>query len=444
MKKFLFFAIILFVFNYSNAQKISTVAGNGSQGYGGDGGQATLASLYNPAGLAVDSVGNIYIADYDNNVLRKVTYSTGDISTIAGNGTAGYSGDGGLATAAELWGLYGVALDKAGNIYIADGHNDVIREISKSTGFISTIAGNGTAGYSGDGSAATSAELNGPTGIAFDASGNIYICDDGNNVIREVNTSTGVISTISGNGTAGYSGDGGAATSAELNSPHGITLDPSGNIYIGDANNNVVRKVTKASGIISTIAGNGTAGYTGDGAAATSAELSAPGKIALDKTGNMYIADANNNVIRLVTTATGLISTVAGNGTASFSGDGGPATIAELDFTTDVVLDASDNIYIADQFNNRIREVSSLALGVESIITKDNTSVYPNPVTSIINIETGGQKFKEIIITDMLGRQVYDQPYNNQIDLSDLRSGVYILILKDNIGNFYRNKIVKQ
>jgi trimeric autotransporter adhesin len=219
------------------------VAGNGTQGYSGDGGPATSAELSAPSGVAVDTAGNIYIADLENFRVRKVTASTGKISTVAGNGTQGYSGDGGPATSAELFYSWGVAVDTAGNNYLADIVLNRIRKVTASTGIISTVAGNGTYGFSGDGGPATSAQIYDPYGVAVDIAGNFYIADVGNLRIRKVTASTGKISTVAGNGTAGYSGDGGPATSAELYQSQGVAVDTAGNIYIADTVNNRIRAV---------------------------------------------------------------------------------------------------------------------------------------------------------------------------------------------------------
>jgi hypothetical protein len=339
---------------------INTVAGEGTAGYSGDGGLATNAELYFPADSAIDASGNIYIADTWNYRIRKVNASTGIITTIAGNGTEGYSGDGGQATSAELNAPSSVALDSAGNIYIADSDNNRVRKVTVSTGIITTVAGNGTKGYSGDGGPATSAELDtvyGPgAAVALDSSGNIYIADQFNNRIRKVTVSTGIITTVAGNGTAGYSGDGGAATSAEINGPDGVALDGSGNIYIADIYNYRIRKITVSTGIITTVAGDGVNGFAGDGGPATSAAIGEPGHIAVDAAGDIYIPD-NDYRVRKVTASTGIISTLAGDGTLGFSGDGGPGTAAELYFPMGVGVDSGGTIYIADRDNNRIRAV---------------------------------------------------------------------------------------
>jgi trimeric autotransporter adhesin len=337
---------------------ISTVAGTGSYGYSGDGGIATSAALTYPLGVAIDASGNIYIADTYNNRIRMVTKSTGIISTVAGTGSSSYRGDGGLATSAELSSPRGVAIDASGNIYIADIGNNRIRMVTKSTGIISTVAGTGSSGYRGDGGLARLALLNSPRGVAIDASGNIYIADTDNRCIRMVTKSTGIISTVAGTGSSSYSGDGGLATSAKLYYPYGVAIDASGNIYIADAGNNRIRMVTKSTGIISTVAGTGSSGYSGDGGLAISAQLYDPSGVAFDASGNIYIADTINHCIRMVTKSTGIISTVAGTGSYGYSGDGGLATSTALRSPEGVAIDASGNIYIADTKNQRIRMFS--------------------------------------------------------------------------------------
>jgi hypothetical protein len=362
---------------------INTIAGNGFVTYSGDGGQATSAGLSYPSNVAVDASGNIYIADFYNSVVREVNADSGVITTVAGNGTNGYSGDGRQATDAELSSPAGVAVDAAGNLFITDSGNNVIRKVS--SGVITTIAGNGTAGYSGDGLQATRAELDTPEGVAVDAPGNLYIADSGNNVIRKV--SGGLITTIAGDGNYGYSGDGHSATAAELGGPTGVAVDAPGKIYIADAGNNVIRRVSL--GQISTIAGGGTpSSGNGDGGPATAAELSSPAGVAVDSAGNLYIVDAGSNTIREV--AGGVITTFAGNGSSGYSGDGGTASGAEFDNPVGVAVDVSGNVYIADAGNNVVREVPISIAGAQSvtvtpailIITADGLSKsYGNEIT---------------------------------------------------------------
>ena len=334
-------------------QVIVTFAGNGgTPGFGGDGGPATAASLEYPEGLCADASGNIYFTDYYNYCIRKVN-PLGIISTFAGiGGSSGFSGDGGQATAAQLLMLEGVSIDGSGNIYIGDELNDRVRVVS-SAGIISTFAGISGGGFSGDGGQATAARLALPAFTYEDGSGNVYINDDENYCIRKVNSS-GVINTFAGiGGVSGFSGDGGQATAAKLNKSGHICIDGSGNVYIPDIHNNRVRKVTPA-GIISTFAGGGPA--LGDGGPATAAQLSYPFDLCMDAAGNLYIADAGNNRVRMVNPA-GIITTIAGTGIAGFAGDGGPPTAAQLYGPEGICMDGSGNMYISDNANNRVRKI---------------------------------------------------------------------------------------
>jgi trimeric autotransporter adhesin len=369
---------------------IITVAGSGTCGYSGDGGAATSAKLCSPSAVAVDASGNIYIADTGYGYIRKVNTTTGFISTVAGNG-APYSSSG-PATSTGVGIALGIAVDASGNIYIADSSDSRVLKVNAATGVMNSIAGTGTAGYSGDGGPATSAYLDAPAGLSLDTGGNLYIASSGDSRIRKVNPA-GTISTVAGTGTAGYSGDGGAATSAELNLPEGVYVDASGNIYIADWENNRIRKVNTA-GIITTVAGTGTAGYSGDGGAATSASLNLPQGVYVDASGDIYIADGANNRIRKVNGTTQTITTVAGNGTAGYSGDGGIATSAELNFSGfgmgSVYVNAAGTIYISDNDNNRIRAVGPVAnaLGI-TIATSGSPSVYGSPVTFTAAVPSG-------------------------------------------------------
>ena len=324
----------------------------------------------------------MYIADNGNTKIRLVT-STGIITTIAGTGDVGSNGDGGAATSALLNNPKGVSVDISGNMYIADFGNNKIRMVS-SAGIITTIAGTGDGGSSGDGGAATSARLSGPSGVSVDISGNVYIADYSNGKIRLM-TSTGIITTVAGTGTDGSSGDGGAATSAQLNGPYGVSVDIYGNVYITDTFNNKIRMVTSA-GIITTVAGTGDVGFSGDGGAATSAQLDYPYGVTVDISGNVYIADYFNHRIRMVTN-TGIIATFAGSGSSDgffglwsggSTGDGGPATAALLYYPSGVSVDIVGNVYIADTDNHKIRIVTNAG-----IIT---LSHCPLPTTPLISV----------------------------------------------------------
>ena len=331
---------------------ITTVAGNGIGGYSGDGGPATSAQLNWPYGLAVDGQGSLFIADTFNYRIRKVS-SDGVITTVAGNGVRGYSGDGGPATSTSLHYPHGVAVDGQGNLFIADHGNYRIRKVSPD-GIITTVAGNGVYGYSGDGGPATSAQLSNTYGLAVDGQGNLFIAEYCR--IRKVGPD-GIITTVAGNGTPGYSGDGGPATSAQLNrSIIGVAVDGAGNLFIADHGNYRIRKVSP-DGIITTVAGNGVWGYSGDGGPATSTSLHYPHGVAVDGQGNLFIADYGNYRIRKVS-SDGIITTVAGNGNGGYSGDEGPATSAQLNMPTAVAVDGQGNLFISDSYTNRVRKVS--------------------------------------------------------------------------------------
>lgn len=339
-------------------QLMTTIAGNGTAGYSGDGGIATQSQLSSPAGISVDALGNIYIADRVNNRIREVDAGSKVIYTVAGTGSVGYSGDGSNAKNAALNNPSGVAVDAMGNIYIADAGNNCIRKVTASTGIINTIGGTGTPGFSGDGGPATAAQLYSPIGLALDLSGNLLIADLNNNRIRKISAGSQIITTIAGGGicTSGvFCGDSSLATSAVLHAPMAVTVDASGNIYIADTGNNRVRLIKAATGIIYTIIGTGKTGFSGDGGQATAANLHNPYGVALDSYGNIYVADNFNNRIREITSGVNIISTIAGNGIGGYSGDGLVAKYSELRNPYGIVLDAAGNIYIADCNNHCVR-----------------------------------------------------------------------------------------
>jgi uncharacterized protein (TIGR03437 family) len=319
----------------SQQYTISTIVGKaGNPGFAGDGGSAVGSQLNYPTGIVIDKSGNIYIADGLNNRVRKV--SGGVISTVAGNGTAGYTGDKGAATSAELNNPIGLALDSSGNLYIADSANNVVRMVS-SSGTITTFAGNNTAGYSGDSALATGAQLFNPVGVAADSAGNVYIADTGNNVIRQVYKGNIVTYAL------GFA------------QPDGVAVDAAGNIYVADTQGRRIVEYS-AGGVYTTIAGNGYGEFSGDNGPGPNAALYDPMGLALDSSGNVYIADTFNGRIRKVTPS-GIINTIAGTGALYFSGDGGPANQAAMYFPHGVAVDSSGNVYITDTFNSVVREL---------------------------------------------------------------------------------------
>lgn len=352
--------------------------------------EATSIPLAQPGGIAFDAAGNLYIADTDDQIVQEVNLA-GIITTVAGTGEQGFSGDGGPATSADLDSPVGVAVDGSGNIYIADTHNQRIREVTNGT--ITTIAGTGTAGFSGDGGAAASATLDMPTAIAVDSKGNIYIADTNNNRIREISGAN--ISTVAGNGSQTFSGDGGAATAAGLDSPNGVAVDSALNIYIGDTHNQRVRMVAAGTGVITTIAGTGAKTFTADGAT-SGAALARPMGVAVDASGAVYVADSDNERIRKISGSN--ISTVAGDGTEGFSGDKGPSVSASID-TPHAVATGSAEVAFADTLNNRVRAVNTgivntvaglAPVGTEQIHFSGATSAVYGTGSVVVQFSNGG------------------------------------------------------
>jgi uncharacterized protein (TIGR03437 family) len=337
---------------------ISTYAGTGVNGYTADGGAASEAQLNLPVSIYLDGSGNLYVADQANSRIRKIAQNR-TITTVAGNGTNDYTGNDGPATSASISFPCGVTVDKSGNLYFSDTPHYIVRKVS-TAGTITAYAGtNLVPGYQGDAAAATKAYVQLPTYLATDAAGNVYIADTENHVIRKVG-SDGIISTFAGSNVAGSRGDGGLATAARLNRPMGMAFDSAGNLYIADERSNKIRKVA-TDGTISTVAGTGIAGFSGDGGDATKAQLYYPHSVAVDTAGNLYIADTFNNRIRMVT-VDGVIHTIAGNENFGSYGDGGAALDAVFFFPTDVAVTPSGStVYVADPQNAKIRLLTAVA-----------------------------------------------------------------------------------
>ncbi len=344
--------VCVFAGQGTHAQVITTIAGDGTMGYFGDGGPATTAWLGYIIHNVADDTGNVYVVDNFNDRVRKIS-NAGIITTFAGSGIIGFAGDGGPAIAAELGSPSGIARDKNGNTYISEGSHR-IRKVD-GAGIISTIAGTGISGSGGDGGPAIAAQFVYPVGLAFDTSGNLYIADATAHRIRRID-SAGIITTFAGTAASGYAGDGGPATLALLMAPFGVAVDRQGNVYIADPPCNTIRKVTIATGIITTVAGTGVSGFGGDGGPASAALLSNPEGIAVDTACNLYISEHSNNRIRKVDTG-GIITTFAGTGIAGYSGDGGPPSAAEIQEPTGVSVDRYGNVYISDWGNFRLRKI---------------------------------------------------------------------------------------
>ncbi len=478
---------------------VSTFAGNGLYGFSGDGGAATMASMWNPNGIAFDASGNLFMADYGNNRIRKVNTASiistvaggtftgygdggtalnaqltgpcwsakdaygnlyvtdidastirkigtsGIISTISGTGTPGYSGDGGPATAAQLYYPYAIDFDQSGNLFMCDLGTSIIRKIDPS-GIITTIAGTAsTFGNSGDGGPASACLLNSPVNLKVDRYNRIYICDRSNRKIRMIDT-TGIITTVAGNGTSGYTGDGGPATNAEMVSPHGIAFDGSGNLYFADASKSVVRKVTP-SGIISTVAGIGTFGFSGDGGPATNAALAFPCALAVDSAGNIFVSDGNNSCIRKID-ASGTINTVIGTGTVyGFAGDGGPASAAKMNEQYGISLDKNGNMYIADWGNHRIRKVVYNLSVMPVDVHAEAMNIYPNPNNGSfsVNVHSDAEQETNMNVTDLTGKLLFSRMIKTNMASTinvDLPDGIYIVSVSLREGQISKKVIV--
>lgn len=453
MKKLLLFSILSLCTLNLKTQTVTTIAGGGFNGLG-DGGPADSAELYNCQGLDLDALGNLFIADANNSRIRKVAAGTGKISTIAGNGVYGFSGDHGPATSAHLSVPWDLDLDGAGNLYLSDAMNNRIRKISASTGFITTIAGvtnptnSSMGGYNGDSIPASTAMLFQPRGIAVDTLGNIYIADYFNNRVRKITAGTGIITTIAGTGANTYNGDGIPATTAALFGPNGVAVDRHGNVYISENQNNRIRKVTASTGLISTIAGNGSNGYSGDGGPATMAQL-VPTAILVDAAGNIYFA-SNGSGIRKIDALTGIITTIAGSSNTGFSGDGGDPLNARFNGINGLASDLAGDIYIGDAVNNRVRKISGagVATSVPRNYSAGESVLYPNPFDAYAILSLADEQINSALtITDAQGKTVRNISFSGRtvkIEKGELQAGIYFVSVTSKDGKFLSRKFVIQ
>lgn len=337
---------------------ISTAVGTGRPGYSGDGGPAARARLNQPFDVAFDASGNLYVADTFNHCVRRVDSATGVVATVAGDGKAGYSGDGGPATQARLNEPYGIVLDRRGNLYIADRQNRRVRRVDARTGTIDTIAGDGTAAFSGDDGPARRAGLVEPNGVALDPQGQrLFIADVADHRVRVVALDSGSITTFAGNGKGRHSGDGGPARDASIFGARAVEVAPDGTVFVLERQGNSLRAVDPSTNVITTVAGIGSRGCTGDGGPARAATFNGPKELALDRDGSILIVDTENQVIRRIDAATGVVTTLAGNGTRGGGGDGESATAAQLGRPHGVAVGPDGAVYVGDTENHRVRKI---------------------------------------------------------------------------------------
>jgi sugar lactone lactonase YvrE len=416
-----------------HSQIISTIAGTGVASWTGDGGPATSASVSYPHGVNVDNQGNIYIADHDACVIRKID-GNGIITTVAGSVASGFSGDGGLATSAKLNYPTDVVVDNNGNLFIADCANGRIRRVD-TAGIITTFAGNGVSLTGGDFGPATQAGL-WPYDLALDNLGNLFIACSITDVVRKIDAN-GIITTVAGNYNGGYTGDGGLATAAQLNNPMGIAVDLFGNLYIADSSNNCIRKINSA-GIITTIAGNGNEGFSGDNGPATIAMFYNPVDVILDNIGNIYVTDTQNSRVRKISSSNGIITTIAGNGSQGFSGDGGLATTASIYIPLGIAINNTGNLIISDCYNKRIRQVTNV-VGISENLSLDQVSgimIWPVPVTNILQVKlNAGGQISRVEIFTFDGKKIYERMNESEsctVIIGEFEPvGLYILRITD-------------
>jgi streptogramin lyase len=441
LQKLLTVALVMMYVPTQAQIMVSTIAGTGNSGYCCDGDSAVHAQVATPSDIAVDVYGNVYIADQANNRIRVID-TNGIIRTLAGNGTAGYAGDSTNVANALLNNPTGVALDKTGRVYIADNGNNVVRMIDTNS-VIYTIAGTGVQGNTGDGGNAKQATFYGPERLYIDDTGSIYICDIGNNRVRKVDT-FGIVHAFAGNGNYGNGGDGGQAVSAELKQPTGIARDKWGNFYITDYNGARIRKVN-AAGIISTFAGNGNFTYSGDGGMADTAALNGPSGIVVDTAGNIYFGDYINNRLRVINT-NGIINTYAGTGVSAYNGEGLAPLAANLS-AYGVAMNVKGDVYFTDLVNSRVRKIAPPppvnAVGKAQSETA-NMMLYPNPTRGEVWLVTNAVKDATVQVYDMSGRIVYTCAIKDGKAILHLHvsDGVYIVSINDGTKVSYRQRLV--
>jgi len=425
MKKNCILFLFLFCFYFVQSQTITTIAGTGSSGFSGDGGPATTAQLNLPFNLAFDKSDNLFIADTYNNSIRKIDSKSGIISTVVGTADK--------KQISELKTPTGLTFDNYNNLFIADLANLRIRKVNLDTGSSITLVGKKSETEFPN----INADLGGPFNVVFDKKGNLYISNNSDSRVSKVDFSTGIVTTIAGTRETGYSGDSKAAKIAQLANPTGLALDSKGNLYIADTGNERIRKVNLSTGIITTVAGTGERGFTKDGGLAIYAQLANPLGLAVDERGDLFFVDRGNNLIRKINTTTGIISTIAGTGEAGFSGDGELARNAQLANPTGLAFNNEGDLFVVDRGNNRIRRISGLSSSIEEVefVLEENVLVYPNPSTDKITIELKNNvQLKSFSLIDIAGNKSKVQLTENILNVSKLPRGIYVLRLETSKG----------
>jgi hypothetical protein len=437
--------IVIALSTQAQSKRIMTFAGSGGTGgFSGDGWAATGATLFGPTAISADRFGNVYIVDYFN-IRVRVVRPNGVIYTFAGNGDVGSYTDSTLASSTNIHPI-GVAADRKGNVFISDNIAHVIYKVNK-LGIITRYAGTANSpGYSGDGGSARNAKMNYPYGLAVDRWNNLYVAEAANHVIRKIDT-FGRISTVAGIGTAGYTGDGDSATLAQLDSPYAVAVDKHGAILVVDYHNNVIRRVDD-TGVISTFAGIGVFGYTGDGGPALGARFKYPAAVAVDTNGFVYISDAGSNTVRYVDT-NNVIRTLAGNGTPGFGGDLGAPEGANLFNPNGLTIDSFGTLFIADANNQRVRKIFNATLSVAQVSQAIAIDIYPNPSLTDISISGLTDNSSIVSVLDIAGRLIAnancDGATQVQLNTETLTSGTYVIRVTDKLGNVQATKaFIKQ
>ncbi len=432
MKKYYVLLLFMICTYLVQGQIITTIAGTGSSGFSGDGEIATSARLNLPFNITFDKSDNIYIADTYNNSIRKIDSETGIISTIIGTADK--------KLVSELKTPTGLTFDNYQNLYIADLANLRIRKVNLETGSRMTLVGQRSETEAPN----INASLGGPFNVVFDKIGNLYISINGDSKVSKVDFSTGKISTVAGTGVAGFSGDGVLAKESQLSNPTGLALDGKGNLFISDSGNERIRKVDLSTGIISTVAGTGVTGFSGDGFEATKTQLSNPLGLAIDKQGDLYVVDRGNNRVRKINMSTGIITTIAGTGEEGYSGDGDLARNAKLSNPTGLAFNNQGDLFVVDRGNNRIRKISGLTSNAEELELASSLLVYPNPSTDKITIELKNNlELKSATLFDIRGKQVKVQMTDKTLNVSRLPRGIYVLRLETSKGAFEQKVVLE-